>query len=551
MLVEPHVSDLIQNEQVGLIMDVTGDPSMNAMIQAMKRPDAEVLSGAATRLLWKLVQHQSTLEAELFRADKLAGLGSFAARHRTRHQQPLQLILGLAENLVDEQDLAVVHEQARDITEAVKRTSAICRDLTRYARRNGAVEDVMVNLNTKLDEALRIARYAVTLQDVTVVKHYDDEATVKGNPDELLHVFVNLITNGVQAIQVRGTLTLETKVGPDGTVSVSVSDTGCGIPKEAFSKILNRSTPQNPGKRDTGLGLYNVMSVISKMDGHILSTATSVWARRSGSNFHRCNRQHHGHACNEHPTPRIQPAGMGLKRKLIVSMLLVGVVPLLLGLGMAFLRGSKEIQVVSGESFQALATEAARKLDLLVAEVTRTSRIGCIRESSNSWSTTAIDCSPETLCLAGPAPANARWAARDPVAVKAVTEIPRRSCYGDFMRLTKESDLLLPQVVRAATKKLFITDVQGNLFSPRSPASPALPMRILRGGKVPTTRAQASSISRICASMSRPRPTVFSISLPIMDSLRYEVVGFSIGSSMPKNSSLPRHIPSGSARPAT
>ena len=92
----------------------------------------------------------------------------------------------------------------RDITEAVKRTSAICRDLTRYARRNGAVEDVMVNLNTKLDEALRIARYAVTLQDVTVVKHYDDEATVKEIPMNCC-VFVNLITNGVQAIQVRGT----------------------------------------------------------------------------------------------------------------------------------------------------------------------------------------------------------------------------------------------------------------------------------------------------------------------------------------------------------
>ena len=269
VLVEPHVSDLIQNEQVGLIMDVTGDPSMNAMIQAMKRPDAEVLSGAATRLLWKLVQHQSTLEAELFQADKLAGLGSFAAGIAHDINNPLQLILGLAENLVDEQDLAVVHEQARDITEAVKRTSAICRDLPRYARRNGAVEDVMVNLNTKLDEALRIARYAVTLQDVTVVKHYDDEATVKGNPDELLHVFVNLITNGVQAIQVHGTLTLETKVGPDGTVSVSVSDTGCGIPKEAFSKIFEPLYTTKPPGKGTGLGLYNVMSVISKMDGHI------------------------------------------------------------------------------------------------------------------------------------------------------------------------------------------------------------------------------------------------------------------------------------------
>ncbi|MBS0170823.1 MAG: hypothetical protein JSR62_10760 [Nitrospira sp.] len=269
VLVEPQAADLIQNDRVTLIMDVTGDPSMNRMIQTLKRPGAEVLSGGATRLLWKLVQHQSTLEAELFQADKLAGLGSFAAGIAHDINNPLQLILGLAENLEDEQDLSVVHEQARDITEAVKRTSAICRDLTRYARRNSAAEDVMVNLNTKLDEALRIARYAVTLQDVTVVKRYADEATVKGNPDELLHVFVNLITNAVQAIQVRGTLTLETKVSPDATISASVSDTGCGIPKEAFAKIFEPLYTTKPPGKGTGLGLYNVMSVISKMDGHI------------------------------------------------------------------------------------------------------------------------------------------------------------------------------------------------------------------------------------------------------------------------------------------
>ncbi len=269
VLVEERVQDLIQNHGANLIMDVTGDPSMAPYIHAMKRPDAEVLSGAAARLLWKLVQHQSKLEAELFQADKLAGLGSFAAGIAHDINNPLQLILGLAENLADEQDPAVIHNQARDITEAVKRTSAICRDLTRYARRNGTGEDVMVNLNTKLDEALRIARYAVTLQDVTVVKRYAEEATVRGNPDELLHVFVNLITNAVQAIQHRGTLTLQTSVGPDGLVSASVSDTGCGIPKESFSKIFEPLYTTKPPGKGTGLGLYNVMSVISKMEGHI------------------------------------------------------------------------------------------------------------------------------------------------------------------------------------------------------------------------------------------------------------------------------------------
>lgn len=267
--VSEQIRDLIQNHGVNLIMDVTGDPTMGPLIHAAKRPGSEVLSGAATRLLWNLVQHQSKLEAELFQADKLAGLGSFAAGIAHDINNPLQLILGLAENLAEEQDLGTIHEQAQDIAEAVKRTSAICRDLTNYARRNGAKEAVHVNLNMKMDEALKIARYAVTLQDITVVKRYAEQATVIGNPDELLHVFVNLITNAVQAIEKRGTLTLQTTVGPDGEVSASVSDTGCGIPKESFSKIFEPLYTTKPPGKGTGLGLYNAMSVISKMEGHI------------------------------------------------------------------------------------------------------------------------------------------------------------------------------------------------------------------------------------------------------------------------------------------
>ena len=95
-----------------------------------------------------------------------------------------------------------------------------------------------MNVNQKIDEALKIARYAVTLQDITIVKHYDPRAVVKGNPDELLHVFVNLITNAVQAMAERGTLTLTTEV-VEGSVLATVKDTGCGIPKEFLPKIFD------------------------------------------------------------------------------------------------------------------------------------------------------------------------------------------------------------------------------------------------------------------------------------------------------------------------
>lgn len=189
--------------------------------------------------------------------------------------------------------------------------------------------------------------------------------------------------------------------------------------------------------------------------------------------------------------PSSNPLGWGLKRKLIVSMLLVGVVPLLLGLGMAFLRGSKEIQVVSGESFQALATEAARKLDLLVAEeVARTSRIAVHPDIIQQLERhrDLLQSGDKRVSPAAITQQRSHWAARDPVAVRAITENSTALLLrGFYAGSQSESDLLLPQVVRAATKKLFITDVQGNLFAALT-TSPALPIRTASGGKAPTTK---------------------------------------------------------------
>ena len=264
-----NVPDLIGNHGVNLIWDATGDPEMEASLHAHKLPGANILSGSASRLLWKLIQHESKLEAELLQSEKLAGIGSFAAGIAHDINNPLQLILGLAENLTEEQDLAAVHEQAHDIIEAVKRTSAICRDLTRYSRRASPHQDLLVSVNEKLDEALKIARYAASLHDIEMIKQYQPGAVVKGNPDELLHVLVNLITNAVHAMElVGGTLTLTTTLS-DGQVHVQISDTGCGIPPDKISEIFEPFfTTKAPGK-GTGLGLYNVKTIVDKMHGTI------------------------------------------------------------------------------------------------------------------------------------------------------------------------------------------------------------------------------------------------------------------------------------------
>ncbi|MBI3807958.1 MAG: GHKL domain-containing protein [Nitrospirae bacterium] len=267
--VATNVPDLVSNHGVSLILDVTGDPEMETYLHAHKPPTANVLSGSASRLLWKLIQHESKLEAELLQSEKLAGIGSFAAGIAHDINNPLQLILGLAENLAEERDLNAVHQQAQDIIEAVKRTSAICRDLTRYSRRASPHDDVLVPVNEKLDEALKIARYASSFHDIEMIKQYQPGAAVKGNPDELLHVLVNLITNAVHAMEGRGgTLTIETLLH-DGQVEIRISDTGCGIDPDKLDEIFEPFfTTKAPGK-GTGLGLYNVKTIVNKMHGTI------------------------------------------------------------------------------------------------------------------------------------------------------------------------------------------------------------------------------------------------------------------------------------------
>ena len=264
-----RIEELVYNHGVNLIMDVTGDPEVERFVQLHKRPETEILSGSAARVLWELVRHEANLQAELFHAEKLAGIGSFAAGIAHDINNPLQLIMGLAENLAEETDLDAVHEQAREIIEAVRRTSAISRDLTQYARKTSARDETIVLLNNRLDEALKIARYAVSFHDITVHKAYKESAAARGNPDEVLHLLVNLITNAVQAMeQGGGTLTLATEQSA-GAVTLQITDTGCGIGPAVLQQLFEPFfTTKAPGK-GTGLGLYNVKTIVSKMRGKI------------------------------------------------------------------------------------------------------------------------------------------------------------------------------------------------------------------------------------------------------------------------------------------
>lgn len=226
--------------------------------------------------------------------------------------------------------------------------------------------------------------------------------------------------------------------------------------------------------------------------------------------------------------PTFSPPGTrwGLKTKVILSMLLVGLVPLVVGLGMAFWQGSQEIREVSGESFEALATEAARKLDLLLAEeIAHTARIAddpmLIRELEHRRDAQSDAKSP----TAAPSDLERRWMARDLTAIKSVMENPFSALLHEyFTGVHSAPGQLLPRVVRSSTKMLFLTDVQGMLVATMT-EHPAFRHNETRWWQGAFNKAVGRLYIEDVRFDDQVNAYVFSISLPVMDSLRYEAVG--------------------------
>ncbi|MGH7233695.1 MAG: ATP-binding protein [Nitrospiraceae bacterium] len=263
-------ASLVGSNGANLIVDVTGDPLMPSRIAEHKAPDVESLGGTAARLLWTLVQREQDLRVQLIQAEKLATLGMFAAEVAHDFNNPLYCIREFAQFIQEEQDSGRMQDYAKEISKAVTYLSSVAHRLTQYARSGRADKPAsdVVHLPDLLDQAVTMARYSVSTEALEVVKEYGAVPPMRANSGEILQIFVNLVTNAVQAMNGEGRLTLTTSAA-HGLITVTIRDTGSGIPSANLERIF---TPffTTKGSKGTGLGLYIVQTLVKKYSGYIL-----------------------------------------------------------------------------------------------------------------------------------------------------------------------------------------------------------------------------------------------------------------------------------------
>ncbi len=222
------------------------------------------------------ISQKMVMDQRIYNAEKLASIGTLAAGVAHEINNPLAVILGFTDLLLERfpegtpehQDLATIEEQAN----AAKR---VVENLLGFARVTEGLEE-QVDVRRGIEQVVSIV--ANTLMTHKVELELDlpeDLPAARGDGREFQQVIFNLVNNAVAAMaDGGGRLTIRARREAE-MVAVDVEDTGCGIPEGLRQKIFDPFFTTKPVGEGTGLGLSLCYGIVTRYGGTITCTSRS------------------------------------------------------------------------------------------------------------------------------------------------------------------------------------------------------------------------------------------------------------------------------------
>lgn len=207
------------------------------------------------------------IEDQLRRADRLTAIGELSAGMAHEIRNPLGSIRGTAEILRDafppENRYA---EFTRILINEVDRLNKVLEDFLNFARPAESERNDFKPLQV-LQDVLVLAQQPAIKKQIDI--HWDDQPlpAAIGDAGQFKQVFLNLVLNAIQAMELGGRLWIETSVRQDGQIVLTFKDTGPGIPPEDMDRVFNPFfTTKTEG---TGLGLAITHRIVHNHGGTI------------------------------------------------------------------------------------------------------------------------------------------------------------------------------------------------------------------------------------------------------------------------------------------
>jgi two-component system, NtrC family, sensor kinase len=213
---------------------------------------------------------------QLIRSERLAGIGFLAAGVAHEINNPLSAIAMAAESLAErESELngsdPTETEIARQYLKMIDREAGRCQRITRklldFARGNGDTS-AYHDLTTIVNDVLGVLRHMSRYSDRTVRFTPTAPCVLEINGPEIQQVVMNLVANGLEAMDTGGVMTIEITEQAD-QATLSVTDDGCGMTADVIENLFEPFFTQRRDGRGTGLGLSISHRIVADHGGTI------------------------------------------------------------------------------------------------------------------------------------------------------------------------------------------------------------------------------------------------------------------------------------------
>ncbi len=220
-------------------------------------------------------EYKARIEQQMIATERLAALGTLAAGVAHEINNPLAIIndaAGYLASLLQKQELADMPRKAafektlQKIESSVKRAWTITHQLLGNVRKSESIL-TEVDVAGLVNETILFFHREAKEKDVAVVLQAAEGLNpILADPNQIRQVLINLLSNAIHAVSQQGRITIQVESIANG-MSIAVSDTGTGIPKEHVEKIFEPFFSTKAPGEGTGLGLFVTREIVEKLGG--------------------------------------------------------------------------------------------------------------------------------------------------------------------------------------------------------------------------------------------------------------------------------------------
>jgi PAS domain S-box-containing protein len=231
----------------------------------------------------KAEQTRRRLEEQLLQSQKMESIGMLAGGVAHDFNNLLVAIVGYSEMILADEDKALpFREEIEEIRRSGDRATALTRQLLAFSRKQ-VLQPEVLNLNQVVRDIERLLKRVIGERIDLISFLHPGTVFIEADPVQLEQVIVNLAVNARDAMPEGGRLVFETgqadlteeearlrgleTEGP--FVTLSVSDTGCGIDEAIQRKIFEPFFTTKGRDKGTGLGLSTVFGIVKQSGGDI------------------------------------------------------------------------------------------------------------------------------------------------------------------------------------------------------------------------------------------------------------------------------------------